>query len=83
MNCVEVRKALEESLDFLGEHSKKVVLYHLVTRHGISLDDHDCSSLQEIDGALHALLGEGATVVMWNMNRKLEASRKRHATVQP
>lgn len=83
MNCIEVRKVLEESLDFLGEHSKKVVLYHLTTRHGISLGDKDCSSLQEIDSALHALLGEGATVVMWNVNRKLDASRKRHATVQP
>lgn len=83
VNCVEVRKALEESLDFLGEQSKRVVLCHLTTRRGISLADENCSSLQEIDSALHSLIGEGATVVMWNVNRKLSASKTRHAAIQP
>lgn len=74
VSCAEMRKALEESLEFLGEHSKKVVLFHMTTRHGISLDDNGCSSIQEIDSALRVLLGEGASVVMASLNKKLGAA---------
>jgi hypothetical protein len=83
VNCAEIRKALEESLDFLGEESKKVVLYHMTTRHGISLEDENCSSLREIDDALHSIFGKGADVLMWHVNSKLDASRKRTAAIQP
>jgi hypothetical protein len=83
VDCVEIRKALEESLDFLGAESKRVVLYHMTTRCGISLADENCSSLAEIDRELHSILGEGATVVMWHVNRKLDASRGRRAAIPP
>lgn len=82
MKCAEIRQALEESLDFLGEESKRVVLYHITTRHGISLADENCSSLQEIDDALHSVFGKGADVLMWHVNKKLDANRKA-AAIQP
>lgn len=68
----KIRRALEESLDPLGENSKRMVIRH-ITHNGISLDEKDCSSVQDIHRELQSLLGEGATVITSRMNRKLAA----------
>ncbi|HJS68676.1 MAG TPA: hypothetical protein VJ730_04575 [Nitrososphaera sp.] len=70
-NNVDVAKALDRSLDMLGEPSKKALLFHLKHTLKIPVDRKSCS-LEEIEGALKQVLGEGATLVVASINSELE-----------
>jgi hypothetical protein len=70
-NNVDVAKALDRSLDMLGEPSKKALLFHLTHTFKIPVDRKSCS-LEEIEGALKQVLGEGATLVVASINSELE-----------
>jgi hypothetical protein len=74
-DCAEVRRALEQSLDILGESSKKALLRSLLREFNISLEDENCSSAQEIQKALEAIFGAGASVLMAEFYRNLGAGR--------
>ena len=69
-NRVDMAKALEKSLDMLGESSKKALLFHLKHTFNIPLDTKNCS-LEEIEGALRQILGEGASIVVSSINNHL------------
>jgi hypothetical protein len=70
-NRVNMAKALERSLDILGEPSKKALLFHLRHTFKIPIDRKNCS-LEEIEGALKQILGEGASLVVASINSELE-----------
>lgn len=70
-NRVNMARALERSLDMLGEPSKKALLLHLTNTFKIPIDRKSCS-LEEIEGALKQILGEGASLVIASINNELE-----------
>jgi hypothetical protein len=70
-NNVDVAKALDRSLDMLGEPSKKALLFHLTHTFKIPVDRKSWS-LEEIEGALKQVLGEGATLVVASINSEME-----------
>jgi hypothetical protein len=70
-NNVDVAKALDRSLDMLGEPSKKALLFHLTHTFKIPIDRKSCS-LEEIERALKQVLGEGAMLVIASINSELE-----------
>ncbi len=74
-DCAELRRALEQSLSILGEPSKKALLRSLSREFNISLEDENCSSAQEIQKALEAIFGAGASVIMAEFRRNLGAGR--------
>lgn len=65
----EVARALERSLDMLGEPSKKALLFHLTHTFKISLDD---ISMEELESALKEILGESSSLVIASINSELE-----------
>jgi hypothetical protein len=69
-NQVSMAKALERSLDMLGEPSKKALLFHLTHTLKVPIDKKDCS-IEEIEGALKQILGEGASLVVASLNSEL------------
>ncbi len=78
MTCMEtdypsahVMAALGAALDFLGQDSKRVVLFHLAERHGIRAGSR--VSLAEAESALESLLGAAAPVIISAMHRMLGA----------
>lgn len=70
-NRANMAKALDKSLDMLGEPSKKALLFHLIHTFKIPVERKDCS-LEEIEGALHQILGEGAALVVASINNELK-----------
>ena len=76
-DCAGVRRALEQSLDILGEPSKKALLRSLFCEFNILLEDENCSSVQEIQAALEAIFGAGASVIMAEFRRNLDAGKSR------
>lgn len=68
-------KALDKSLDMLGEPSKKALLFHLTHTYKIPLDGQD-SSLEKIENVLKQILGEGASLVVTSMNNELGQGTK-------
>jgi hypothetical protein len=71
MPKTDIAKALERSLDLLGEPSKKALLFHLTHTFKIPIDRKSCS-LEEIEDALRQILGEGASLVVASINNELE-----------
>lgn len=77
MTCMEiddsssVMAALGAALDFLGEDSKRVVLFHMAEKHGIRAGSR--VSLAEAEAALASLLGAAAPVIIAAMRRLLGA----------
>jgi hypothetical protein len=70
-NRVNMAKALERSLDMLGEPSKRAPLFHLMHTFKIPIDWKECS-LEEIEEALKKILGEGASLVVASINNELK-----------
>lgn len=70
MSKTEVAKALERSLDILGEPSKKALLFHLTHTLKVPIEQKNCS-VQEIENALKQILGEGASLVVASLNSEL------------
>ncbi|HUG96691.1 MAG TPA: hypothetical protein VMJ94_04060 [Nitrososphaera sp.] len=65
----DMAKAFDRSLDMLGKPSKKALLFHLTHTYNVPI--RDCS-LDEIEGALKKILGEGASLVVASINSELE-----------
>jgi len=70
-NRVNMASALERGLDVLGEPSKKALLFHLTHTLKIPIDGKNCS-LEEIEGALKKILGEGASIVVASINNEIK-----------
>lgn len=70
-NQVNMARALEKSLDMLGEPSKKALLFHLTHTFKVAIEQKNCS-IEEIEGALKQILGEGASLVVASINNELE-----------
>lgn len=64
----EHENAFERSLDILGEPSKKALLFYLT--HTFKVPVKDCS-VEEIEGALKKILGEGASIVVASITDEL------------
>lgn len=64
-----VMSALEGALDFLGEDSKRVVLYHMAERHGIRAGSK--ASLLDAETALESLPGPAAGIITVLVRKKL------------
>lgn len=75
MRKTDVAKALDRSLDILGEPSKKALLFHLTHTYKIPLEAKDCCPLDKIEGALRQILGEGASLVVASINNELQETR--------
>lgn len=77
MTCMEiddsssVMAALAAALDFLGEDSKRVVLFHMAERHGIGAGKR--VSLAETESALESLLGSASPIIIAGMRKLLGA----------
>ena len=70
-NRVNMARALERSLDILGEPSKKALLFHLTHTFKVPVNRKGCS-IKEIEGALKQILGEGASIVVASINNELK-----------
>lgn len=70
-NQMSMARALEKSLDMLGEPSKKALLFHLTHTFKVPIEQKNCS-IEEIEGALKQILGEGASLVVASINNELE-----------
>jgi hypothetical protein len=58
-------EALDNTLDMLGQNSKRALLFHLKESSGISLNPANSFSLRQLDAALQRVLGaSGATVIL-------------------
>ncbi|MEP0824976.1 MAG: hypothetical protein HRF40_05775 [Nitrososphaera sp.] len=67
-----LKRALDISLDVLGEPSKQALLYYLQERHNISIQDGGrCFSLEEVETALNALLGAGSLMIIDMVKKEL------------
>ncbi|MGI0025790.1 MAG: hypothetical protein ACREA4_11700 [Nitrososphaera sp.] len=71
-DCDHLRKALEKSLDLLGEPSKKSLLSHLSRDFDISFEVEDCSRIRDVENALESVLGAGAHIISAEMHKNLE-----------
>lgn len=71
-----VAKAVDRSLDILGPSSKDALLFHLMHTYNISLDEANCSPLEEIQDALRQVLGKGAALVISWINSELKEEIK-------
>ena len=68
-----IRKALEKSLEPLGEPSKKSLLLYLEKEYHLALADEP-ASLEVIESALKSILGRGAFIVTDELHKILESS---------
>jgi hypothetical protein len=66
----DVARALERSLDMLGEPSKKALLFHLTHTFKISLDKN--CSMEDLESALKEILGESSSLVIASINNELK-----------
>jgi hypothetical protein len=66
----DMAKALDRSLDMLGTQSKKALLFHLTHTYKVPINS-DCS-IDEIEGALKKILGDGASLVVASINNELK-----------
>lgn len=66
----DMAKAVDRSLDMLGEDSKKALLFHLTHTFKVPLEGK--CSIDEIEGALRQILGEGASLVVASINNELK-----------
>jgi sialic acid synthase SpsE len=64
----DMAKALDRSLDMLGDQSKKALLFHLTHNYKVPIED---CSLNDIEGALKEIFGEGASLVVASINSEL------------
>ena len=69
MYKTDMAKAIDRSLDMLGEPSKKAMLFHLTHTFKIPLEGK--CSIGQIERALKEILGEGATLVIASINNEL------------
>jgi len=69
MHKTDMAKAIDRSLDMLGEPSKKAMLFHLAHTFKIPLEGK--CSIREIESALKEILGEGASLVIASINNEL------------
>ena len=65
-----LRQAFDRTLDALGEPSKKAILYHLVNHSGLDLESPGLT-IEQVESALAALLGMGASIVMGRLYEEL------------
>ena len=69
MAKTDMATAVDRSLDMLGEDSKKALLFHLTHTFKIPLEGK--CAIDEIEGALRQILGEGASLVVASINNEL------------
>ncbi len=66
--------ALQGALSLLGESSMKAVMHHLSKR-GVDINSIDIKDLEYL---LHSLFGDGASVIINEMYKRLEKEYLRH-----
>lgn len=66
--------ALQGALSILGESSMKAVMHHLSKR-GVDINNINIKDLEHL---LHSLLGDGASVIINEMYKRLEKEYLRH-----
>lgn len=69
MYKTDLARAVDRSLDLLGEPSKKALLFHLTHTYKIPLEGK--CSVGDIESALKEILGEGALLVIASINNEL------------
>ena len=68
---MQLKKAVEKSLDLLGEPSKKSLLLYLEKEFRISFTEQNSPRLEEIESALKFILGQGATLITDELRKNL------------
>lgn len=66
-----IMAALEKSLESFGEHSKRVLLFHMAERFGIG--DSCAITFEQVQRSIEELLGTAAPLVMEPVRKELEA----------
>ena len=77
LSRIAFRKALEKSLDLLGEPSKKSLLLYLERDFGISLSHHSAADAQPVEAALKSIFGQGAYIITDEINKNLKTQSAR------
>ena len=66
-----IMAALEKSLESFGEHSKRVLLFHMAERFGIG---EGCAvTFEQVQRAIEELLGSAAPLIIEPVRKELEA----------
>lgn len=63
-------RALHETLDMLGEPSKKALLNALEQDYGLVLSEDRCSPQEQIEAALTSMFGPGAEILIKEWKKK-------------
>ena len=71
-NRIAFRRALEKSLESLGESSKKSLLLYLEKDFHISLAPGTMPRMDELEAALKSILGRGAYIITDEIHKNLE-----------
>jgi hypothetical protein len=71
-NRIAFRKALEKSLESLGESSKKSLLLYLEKDFHISLTQGTAPRMEDLEAALKSILGRGAYIITDEIHKNLE-----------
>ena len=66
------RRALEKSLESLGESSKKSLLLYLEKDFRISLTQGTVPRMEDLEAALKSILGRGAYIITDEIHKNLE-----------
>lgn len=73
------KRALEKSLDLLGEPSKRSLLVYLEQDYDISFKKNECPRLKDLESALNSILGRGSYLITEELRRNIETQTARPA----
>jgi hypothetical protein len=68
---VQLRRALEKSLDVVGEGAKTSLMNFLEKEYGISFAENSLPRLEDIESALRSVLGQGAGIITGELRKNL------------
>jgi hypothetical protein len=66
-----VRHELNNVLEILGQHGKRVTLLYLEQKQGIAVNDSTPISKEQAETALKALFGSGSELIIRQLEREL------------
>jgi hypothetical protein len=78
-NRIAFKKALEKSLEFLGEPSKKSLLLYLEKDFNISFAQNATPRIEDLEAALKSILGRSAYIITDEIYKNLGVSDPRAA----
>ena len=78
-----LKRALEKSLDLLGEPSKRSLLNYLEKEFKIAFTDRNSPKVEEIESALRQVFGQGSVIITDQLRRNLERSHERVSARRP